>query len=818
MIENDNLLVPKDVDNPEEFKPKDEEIELPRFMESLFEEIEAEDPEEELRRYKKWQKNRAFYRGNQRGFWDEKKRTWVTIDLDRLTPSEASVLVINNQFRPQVKTLAKEFSRSQTRIRAGAISDSQRSILTGRFSDALIRHYQPKLMPESARQVEAKYLLLTGNSFRYTRYNHDKKSVTIQKPVFGAKTLPEYVTSVCTECGYKSETDEGECSKCQSPMETTRVPAKETRGYDGHTTVNTGDPETEIVDPTEIKMWAGGKNFDASPYIRRRRFVKEPYIKNLFPFYTPSDSSKLSDSAQGQWQFSDTATTKDSSNAVKGTYEFFQYWIEPSYYVRKKLKKAVTFKKKQGDKWIDYTLKVGTILTDVFPEGMYICKVGKDILGYYPDSKKERWLHIPFDINIDGAWADGLEDSVMNQQIINEYTSLSVENVLYNASPKLVINPALINPVAVTGRPKDMILMSDNARRESEPKNAFAQISGMSLTNEVMQGIEAAKRDMREQTGALLGFNGQGDPNIATATGMSIARDSALALVSTPLAIRAEIDEKWCWQIIKLVKENWYDRKYQFLLGKYNQEEAEAFKESILEEEINLFVEANSWMPQTNFEKLQNLGAYLTAFGLPLGFLNEQIPEPIRQYGTQLYNMPFDFDEMFPDIRIAQRRLDTAKTVAETEIPKAMQGAADIARAGDTTLPDGTVITANEAGTALLTKTANIISDAMGLEEDIDDHAIFIKEYVKYLKTDEGQNAHPILRQAIKSTIHDHKAFLEVQAGEAAKTQMVLNGGQPPEPQTGPSPWQQNQPAESPFQVKNGPVDDFSENADKSNL
>lgn len=806
----ENNIIPVKEELTDQFKPEIKAVDLEEYINTIFNSIELEDTEEELRRYKKWQKNRAFYRGNQRGFWDAKKRTWVTVDLDSLSPSEASVLVINNQFRPQVKTLSKEFSRSQTRVRANAKSDSQVSLLTGRFSDALIRYYQPKLMPESKRQIEAKYLLLCGNSFRYTRYNKEKTSSKVLKPILGTKTLPEYNVSMCPECGYRDEGVVDSCPKCNSLMENTTVPALEMNDVvTGYTKVNSGDPDTEVVDPTQIKVWAGATSGDlpSSPYIRRRRFVKEEFITEIFPFYTPTENSKLSDSAQAQWQFMDTSSSKESANTVKGLYEYTQLWLAPSYYSRKKLEKDIKFKKLIDGKYVDFTILKGTILIDKFPTGMYVCKVGKDILGYYPENKDELWLHTPFDINIDGFWADGLEDSVMNQQIINEYTSLSVENVLYNASPKLVINPNLINPVTVTGRPKDMILMSDNARKDSEPKQGFAQIQGMSLTQEVMAGIESAKRDMREQTGALLGFNGQGDPNITTATGMSIARDSALALVSTPLAIRAETDEAWCWQIISIVKKYWHDQKYKFLLGKYNEAEAEAFKNSNIEEAINLYVEPNSWMPLTNLEKIQNLGAYMSAFGLPLGFLNPQVPEVLRQYASQLYMIPVDLDELAPDIRIAQKRLDIAKEIAAIQIPKAMQLGQITAMAGKP-----------KVGETIFNEVATLISDSMGIEEDIDEHEVFISEYRKWLKTDEGQNANPILRQAVKKTMADHTAFMQTQQASDAAHNLALNAGQPPPPQQSQQ-WQQQDNADSPMTppTVNRGIQDYSSNAKLSN-
>lgn len=804
------LLVPKELEESDKIVREYQPVKLGDFATQIFDEIDFEDREEELKRFKKWAKNRAFYRGNQRGFWDARKRTWVSVDIDSLSPSDSAMLVINNQFRPQVKTLSKEFSRSLVRIRSNALSDSQEAIMATRFADALIKYHQPKILTESQRQLEAKYMLLCGNSFRYIYYSKDKKSVPVTIPIKGNKTLPAYEATVCTECGKESESEdimETRCSDCGGILEDITIEEKELENVTVGTKVeNAGDLVCEIVDPVEMKVWAGASCLEESPYIRRKRLVRANYITKTYPFFKLNQKQTFSEIANDQWQFFDTSTRKQGAHSQQGLFEYDQIWLDPSYYTNLMLEEDYTFKVKKGGQWIDYTMEKGTPLIEKFPDGMYICRVGNDILTFYNEEKTKCWIHVPFDLNVDGFWADGLEDSVMNQQIINEYTSLSVENVLYNASPKLVINPQLINPVTVTGRPKDVVLMSDNARKE-EPKQAIMQLSGMSLTNEVMMGIESSKRDMREQTGALLAFNGQGDPNIQTATGMSIARDSALALVSTPLAIRAEKDLEMGWKILELTKENWYDNKYKFLLGKYNEIESEAFKKTPLRETVNIYIEPYSWMPQTNFEKLENLGAYLTAFGLPLGFLNPQIPDMVRQYASQIYNIPFDFDELAPDRRIAQKRLDIAKEIAQRQIPIATVSAQKLLMEGK-----------QEESMALLMELRTTISDAMGVEEDIDEHLVFIDVYKKWLKTDEGQNAHPILREAVKQTMADHKQFQEQTDAINAENMALQNGGVQPQFNGMQGSWQAKTASESPFTPpKAGEVRDFSDNAQFNN-
>lgn len=732
-------FLPKPEEGNEKYQPKFDSEDLNDFSIKFKDTVDRENESEEKARHRKWAKNRAFYRGKQRGFWDNNAQRWYSVDADTKRPSEASLLVVNNQFRPQVKTLAKEFSRSKLRLRSVAISDSQSANHTSRFSDHLISYYQRTLLRETSKQKEARFLFLCGNSFRYTYFDKNKKGVQIPFPITGDKTMDAFTRGHCLQCGEEAVAAATECPQCGGAIKVDHVPEKILKNVViGHKMGNSGEITSEVVDPVEIKVWAQANDLESTPYLRRRRFVKKEFLVAAFPFYKPDDGGNVTDKGSAQMQIKNTDTV-GSKEDEKDLYEFTEFWIDKSVYARLRTKKETVLM--GGGK----PIPEGTLYSELFPDGMYVAMSGKDVLAYHNENMLWGWNHRAFDISVDGFWADGLDDSVMNQQIINEYTSLSVENVLHNASPKLVINPKMINPLTVTGRPKDMIPLSDNARQDIEPRKAIHQIQGMQLTNEVMEGIESSKRDMREQTGALLAFNGQGDPNITTATGMSLARDSALSLIATPLAISAEAEESWAWQVLRLVKVYWSDHKYKFLLGKYNEQESESFRDSELDHEIRIEIEHNSWIPETRAEKIQNLLAYTTAYGLPFGFLNPQVPQVIRERASKLYRQPADLSEISPDIRIAEKRLDRALETAESQL-----------------------ILMSEAGTEeevtlLLQSLSKVIQDEMTIEEDIDEHQIFVDVYIRWLKTDEGQNVHPVVRDAIKQVIADHRGFIKLQ-------------------------------------------------------
>lgn len=765
-----------------------EAIDLDELALKLADKIEKEDEALYTSILRKQSKNRNYYRGNQRGYWDKAKKTWVNIDIDLVDPQDASILVINNQFRPQVKTLIKEYSRSETNIKAIPTSDSQTSVLASRFGDSLIKYNQHEILTERKRQQEAKYILLCGGSYRFTDYKYPKDATKVSAPKYGGKKVDSYSKHICSgsDCEMEFPEERDTCDKCGSKVQNVVVPEQNLTGvYLGNEKKNSGKLDLDIVDPIEVKRWEGGKGGDVkdSPYIRRLRIVREEFFTENHPDFEPKKEA-LSSYGEFQRQLMSLAGLDMQSQvgSEQVYYEFYEAWLDVSMYCKYKSVKEVEIG--------ETTYPAGTPLEEIFPDGWKFAKQGKKVILKKNQAKNPHWLYIPYDINVDGATADGLEDAVQNQQIINEYTSMGVENVLYNASPKLIFNPHMINGGALNNSPKDAIPLTNNARKDTDPSTTFSQIKGMSLSEEVFEGIENKKRDMREQTGALLGFNGQSDPNNKTATGMVVQRDSALALSATSLALVAEGNRTWNYQCLDLIQKNWVDNKYNFLLGKYNESEAEAFKKCDLEQEITLAIEPFSWMPMTPQEKLQNLGAYLTAFGLPLGFLNPMVPESIRQYASQLYSIPFEVNELSPDIRIAQRRLDKAKDEAKIRLPLLM---------AKTAMLQGNMQAIQEEAVGTLLA----ISNSMEIEEDLDNHMVFIDVYTKYLKTDEGQEANKILRQAIKEKIAEHKDFLDMQMKDAATKTGQNNALSGEEPPSGNSDTQTNfepqQPAQSPF-------------------
>lgn len=654
-----------------------------------------------LEHKKQWRKAKEYYSGNQRGFWSTSRNEWVWVDIDKLTPTEQSVLVVNNQIKGHVRTIAKEFSRAIIKIKPEPKNDTIVAQYACRLIPKLIDCAFTDTFSERLKQYEAKLLILTGNAFRYVYLAAEETDQSLKDI-----STRDYI---CANCGYASFTDMM-CENCGSTEFLKQPEDKMQQLLSFNYKI-----KTEIVDPEEILINTKVKTFAQTDFLFRIRKLE----KQLLDI---EDSKKLNDEV-----------------------EFVQCWLKPNHYKCYFLQSD--FK----------SYKQGTPLIEIFPDGLYFEIVNDKVQNvFYNEDLHESWIHVIYDNNPASPYGLGIEDAIQLQQLINEITSLIVENILYNASPTLIINPRLINPASISGKPRDIVLMNEQAMLDSRPDQAFASIPSLPIAQDVYAVTEGIKRDMREQTGAYLAFNPTGDPYITTATGASIARDSALALLSLSLSLKTEADKEWVMRYLKLAQKVLTPDELKHLLGRYNELEIESFYKVDLDKDINYVVENSSWQPQTTYERIQNLQSFLSAFGLPLGFANPAIPPAIKEYAMNLYQVPIDIDELQPDIRVAKKRLTEGLTKFHSLLPLLSEA------------------TSEEEMMELAKQIVNEVVYTMKPDIELDNHEIIITTYLREMKTDEGLNWNPLFQVALRETINLHKEIIMKREIQKLQQQQIL--------------------------------------------
>jgi hypothetical protein len=718
------------------------EFDFTEWVRAIVKMIDAENHEEEIRRVRKITKMMRYYRGEQRGFWSASTGEWVTINPDDIEPRDAAMLLINNQMRPMIKSLSKEWSRSRSRMKVGSRDDTVQKKGAARYATARLSRLQEKLMPESFRQTEAKSAFLAGNYLRYSYYNRKGKGEMAPVPKTAkvpSKTHSDYWecpicdnegdleqlggSTVCPDCGYK------------------KVKVKKGRDiYLSKMTnvekVRLGCPDTRLVDVREVKVHLRARTIEQTPYLRRRQYMLVSTLREQFPWakIKPTPPGPITRYIQETELSSGGVKAKNSlmdneeygSAGLGGMTDFVQLWIRPSLYFDCKAKHDV---KLNGGE----VIKKGEKFIEKWPNGMYLALSSETLLDVRQELMEYFWTHGAYETLIESFWGDGLDDLIPMQELVNEMQSLFVENIIYNASPKIIYNPFLIESSMLNNNPSEMTPMSRQAKRDDKPSNAVYQMAGMSIARDVPEAKITAVDDMRTMSGAHLAMQGSNDRSLTTATAMSIAREAGMALLGPPLALKSEADVTWAYQILKMCQEYWVDGVDDKALGSYSIQEAKWFRECDLETDLEITVEPGSWTPRTELEIKNDFLTFVTAGGIPLGFANPAVPYEIKQKAAELMRMPIDLDKLQPDIRNANLRIEQIQAAAQVLI-------------------DAGVIqkeTDNEQVVSLL--VADVPVDMY-----IDEHAVIADTYKAWLKKDEGRFAPVVVVNSVKYLIHAH--------------------------------------------------------------
>lgn len=733
------------------------EIDFIEWIRLMAKVIDGENQEEEMRRVRKITKLMMYYRGNQRGFWSAHTGDWVPLDPDACEPRDAAMLLINNQIRPQVKALAKEWARSRPRLKVIGTDDTVAKKGAARYATAVLTRKQEKLMPESFRQTEGKSAFLAGNYLRYTFYNKYGKGAYASVPKvekFNEKTHEDYWW--CPSCDKSGDLSEltksnvayGEeenvpCPNCgHAGVQINRGEDQSLSRISKVDKVRLGCQHTKLVDVREVKVHVRARNLEQTPYLRWRQYVLVSTLKEQFRWanikpVAPSpvtryiQETELNTGTSGGVNKASMVNVEEYGAGLGGMTEFVRLWLRPSLYFDLRAKKDL----KLGDGEI---MKRGDKFIEKYPHGMYVSLCGLELLQVEGQILDHFWAHGAYEKLIESFWGDGVDDLVSMQQLVNEMQSLFVENIIYNASPKIIYNPFLIEAAMLDNNPSQMTPMSRNAKRDDNPKEAIYQMSGMSIGRDVPDAKISAIEDMRTQSGAHLAMQGANDPRLNTATAMAIARDASIASLGTPLALKSEVDVTWAQQVLRLEQEYWVDGVNDKLLGNFTVEESQFFKECDIENDLEITVEAGSWVPRTENEIKMDFLEFVTAGGIPLGFANPQVPYEIKQRAAELLRMPLDLDKLQPDIRNAHLRVEQLKAAAQVLL--------DAGIVDESTDDDGIV--------------ALLIND-IPVDMFIDDHPTFINTYTAWLKTDEGRFAPACVADSVRLLIQRHDEAIE---------------------------------------------------------
>jgi hypothetical protein len=794
---------------------------LTKFALTLVEQIRADGQYEKIRRLRKWVRNSKFYEGEHYGYISPYSGRWIDVDVSEVSPNEDDdddLQFTNNQFRFYVKSVVKEWTRSQTHLRVKARSDKAAKIGAAEFGNDIVTDKQRTLLTEDKKQTEAKYALLTGNYFRYSYYSTDVLGAVERIPLFektNVKLGPDaWYCDVCKNGGEAPldalqasgsvENTYSEpamaCPVCDNPsVHIQEGPAFEQEIPTGeYQEVKVGDVYTEIPNPMEINVHLHARNLSQTPYLHRERLITRAVLKQKFKNASlkggtwEGEQSSSSMIRELETSAGNTGMGNGSGRSTSPTtgspfelLKFDQIWIDVPVYA--------DYVTKQEERISDGTvIPAGVALKDIFPRGLYIAIVGNEILNLRNENKLDHWSHGVFDLIPTRFFGDGLEDMVEIQRQLNEVINLRFENMMANAAPNTIFNPLKIDPEGFSGKPREMNALI-NANADDDIRKFVMRLEGTGLDRENFSAEENYKKDMQTLSGAFSINSGMPDVDISTATGARIVRDAAISMIGPALAIRAKVDVEWAYQILKLAQAYWTNERYVPRAGNHTKQTGQWFKAADVEGDFEITYVPGSWMPRSEMEEREDFISFIgpNVIGLPMGFLNPMVPEAVRHFAAEKYRIPVDLDSSRVHSRIAQGRIEKLRNAAKLLIEQGLldpnydfeqlllasmpvptaaptePGTTEAGPAGGNgpssgaATEDGTPTQPVEEPAPAPILDPNVISFQLLLKEVpvrvvVDEHMVFANEYRSWLATDDGMDSPTAVQKVLEAKIAEH--------------------------------------------------------------
>ncbi len=777
-----------------------------QFLNDVTEWVQWENRADEIRRHRKWVRSLMFYQGRQLGRFSSHGGYWRDID-----PLPDDPYYVDNKFRFFAKSVRKEWVKSKGLLKAKGRSQSIPSQGAARAAKAVLLAEQERIWTPFESQRESNNAILTGNYFRYT-YINPNAGLNLAQPVYEPQQVMVGQQGVgCGDCGYMGEMspdpmapEDIACPNCGSPNvdlmggEMTTVPVQTGTSYG-----MTGRIVSEVVDPIEMKLHLHSRFFWESPYVERRRMMLTDVLESTYPWVSFNEG--VPSASSGLW-YQNNLERSPGNVSASGMYndygesntdrwgklaEFRQLWLDPVLYYNYSLPKDLELA--SGE-----VLPAGVALREIFPDGMYIAKVGSAYVDIRNENKNWHWVHGVYDLVSTNIWGDGNEDAVEQQRQHNEVSSLIFENIMHCDGPSTIYNPLKISRSQFSGKPREMVPLK-NPTLADEPQKYVWQPNPRPLGAEPPSYRTMLEQSMQSSFGAFNVVNGLPDADNKTATGISIVREAATSLLAVPLEIKSRVDLIWGKQVLRLVQQHWTDELYMPYLGEHGQAEAQWFRSCDIDNDIELTMQADSWMPRTEAQLRNDMAEALAVGGMPGGIYSNMFPPDARPEAMRRWQIPFDDDKQAVD---TQRQFIEIQKIVQLVGEAAMQNqamglppqgaqvpvGAGVGQDPSSMVADGGSSPANPQPAQdpsmappmmqLGQDPLMMASMQVPVEPWVDEHVYHIEEIKRWLKTDQGDELAPIGSPARMAIMQHLEMHIQAQAMVA---QMMMAMSAPPQ-------------------------------------
>ena len=760
------------------------------FLNGLFDRAIAYSRYSDLNRIRIWDRNLKYYKGNHIGHWDAQSPWWIIDD-----PTAMEGLYRINLYNYFVRSVDSLWAKQTTAIQFKARNDNPDTVGAARVATSVNSYWTEKHWTPVLRHLESKHAQICGNYLRKVFFSQVSEAKALRPKTEEVEISGEDEGYLCNECGMagplsdKSQgslqaagmstgapmmplTGEGNCPQCGSAeVDQFGLPPMTMTVVTGQEEFDPGEPMVEVVDPTEVTLHLHSQTIERSPWLIRQRLFASEILEAHFPWAgvprTTTTDLRLIYQRMAQLDpGSNYSFLSDGGLHNMGQLE--EGWFEPAMYCHYVVPKAITG---------HIQLEPGPLI-EQFPDGFYAQRIGNQIVdGPWKEEKDLEWLHGRFDVLPQSIWGRGQDDALASNERYEELGSLAFEIAMHQASSPIVSNQLKIDQDSLTGSPRDLAKMLNPAQEDQPGQYIWqgnSQTGGIGALDNMMNREEGT---MQKQFSAFNSVTGDQSGPEETATGRAILRDQSVQMHASPLELREAVDVGMATRVVRLYQKHWTGTRVLFTKGEYDNDEAKTFSRSDLQGDFEAVAKRGSSLPRGEGERRAAVIAAAEWGGVPGGIFNPVWPPKLRRFILEELGIQFDVDEAAPDYRKQMMEIRRLEELVDVVIES--YEAAGLPAMMPPGLPnlDGSVTqepTPNEliaqflarkipveiarppAGTMLPNGMVGDGQTGPGLS--IDNDPIHIQGCMRWLLSDEGMEAHPVLRRAVMIHLQEHVA------------------------------------------------------------
>lgn len=623
---------------PEE-KPKEERI---KFLGARF---YREGAFERVQFTRKWMRNALVFQGYHELEWSEINVAWEAIIRD-----SGDYAFPNNYYRSHIMKGAAMYVKNEPQFVGQPTSEDFAAQGAAKAAKSALDVMKENVHYDYLRVLEAIYLRLFGNSFRYSYFSLDPRYGHVVKPTYESQEfLLDAGSFTCPMCGLQGEGNPPACPACQSPLppETMAAPAMGTMPMQtGTVKYPRGQEVCEVVSPMEIGVRNSTPNLWHAPYLYRARVVDRVALQADFPKINLGYAGGIDGSGEGGDTSSAAASDlsivyQESLADLPGDPTQYAAWYERATSYGRVMLLQVWIRPAQ------YSFDKS--LAEDYPDGLYAAIVGDRLLESRNESIDDHWVHFPYNPVPGRFWADGDDDLIPKQLQLNETERLILRNEAYSSVPQLAIDAQRIDEDKIINDPAEIILVKQTGRPVSE---ALYQLQGQALPQETWLWRNALLADMEYHSGVFSSVVGQNMPSNRTYGGQQDLANQAEQMLSPLLLIYKEANEQWARQMLKIAAANWLDDRVKSVMGINGNWEFTKLRSNSLDLDQAKII-ANV-MP-IDYSQQQALA---TAVNSQL--LNPQDPR-VQRKALEMFGLPTELNQFSQDAKVQWEELEQMK-------------------------------------------------------------------------------------------------------------------------------------------------------------